>query len=120
MEIKKVLLVGCLSVFSATYGMAQAVKNDYYQPSFTKSYDPAEEDAMSLYVDEEDKPGSFQRDAGLTLRDEKQSKRSSKKLEKAYEKSAKQQKKVNRMQEQKIRKNERAYFREARKENKKV
>jgi hypothetical protein len=120
MDMKKLLLVGCMSMLSATCVLAQTLKNDYYQPSFTKSYDLDEEDAMSLYVDEDDKPSSFQRDAGLTLRNEKQTKRSSKKLERVYEKSAKMQKKVNRMQEQKIRKNERAYFREARRESKKV
>jgi hypothetical protein len=121
MEIKKILAVGYMSILSVTCVMAQTAKSNYYQPGFARSYDAEEDDAVSLVADEDnDELNGFQRDARLTVRNGKQTKKSGKKLEKAYGKAAKKQKRLNQMQEHKIRKNERAYFRLTRKEGKKV
>jgi hypothetical protein len=119
MKIKKMLMVGCVLVSSAACAMAQTTEDYYYQPDVTRSYgnDIPDDKALSLYTDDENDSDNFQKDAGLTLRNEKHTKRSDKRAERAYEQSAKKQKHLNLAEERKLKMNERAYLRASQKIN---
>jgi hypothetical protein len=109
-------------VGSAMCAIAQTAK-DYYQPSVKRVYETeANENALSRYTDGENdvQLSGFQRDAGLTLRNDKQIKKSGKKLEKAYERSAKDQKVLNQAEYKRHKKNQRAYLQENRKTTRKA